>query len=173
MSTRPGERSRNGGVDEVTLPVDGGRLWLCGKHFVGPDPEAALERVEATAAVCLSEAAELLERYPNYVSWLRANQPVRALWYPVADLHAPDPQGAVELLDELRSRLASGQTLLMHCGAGIGRAGTIAAALLMSWGVALPEAVTHVRACRPMAGPEAGAQADLLDALASRFGAAL
>src|SRR5579864_7888125 len=104
MTTRPGERSSNGGVDEVTLPVGGGRLWLCGKHFIGPDPEAALERVEATAVVCLCEAAELLDRYPNYVGWLRANQPARALWYPVADLDAPDPQGAIELVDELRSR---------------------------------------------------------------------
>src|ERR1700730_6836533 len=105
MSTRPGERSRDGGVDWVALPVVGGRLWLCGKHFIGPDPEAALERVGATGAVCLSEAAELVDRCPGYVSWLRANQPARALWYPGPDLHAPDLEDAVDLLDELRKRL--------------------------------------------------------------------
>jgi protein-tyrosine phosphatase len=166
----PGERSRNGGADEIPLPLATGRLWLCGKHFIGPDPDAALRRVGASTAVCLSEAAELVDRYPDYVTWLRTHEPVRALWYPIADLHAPDPEQAVDLLDGLRTRLASGQSLLMHCGAGIGRAGTVAAGLLISVGMSLPEAVARVRACRPMAGPEAGAQTELLESLATRFG---
>jgi len=170
MSAWPSERSRHGGADEIPLPVAGGRLWLCGKHFIGPDPEAALNRVGATGAVCLSEVAELADRYPNYVSWLKANQPSRALWYPIPDLHAPHLPHAVGLLDELRSRLTSGQSLLMHCGAGIGRAGTVAAGLLIAWGVPLPVAVHRVGAHRPMAGPEAGAQTDLLQELATRYG---
>jgi protein-tyrosine phosphatase len=169
------ERSRNGGVDEIPLPGgggdgggDAGRLWLCGKHFIGPDPDAALGRVGAAAAVCLCEAAELADRYPGYVDWLRANRPARALWHPIPDLHAPDLADAVDLLDQLAARMASGQTLLMHCGAGIGRAGTMAAALLITMGVPQAEAVAVVRVSRPMAGPEVGAQADLLVALAAR-----
>jgi protein-tyrosine phosphatase len=176
MTIWASERSRNGGVDEIPLPVAAdangpGRLWLCGKHFIGPDPEAALQRVGATGVVCLNEAAELTDRYPDYVRWLGANQPARALWYPIPDLHAPPPEAAVGLLDELQTRLASGQSLLMHCGAGIGRAGTMAAGLLIALGVPLPEAVTHVRACRPMAGPEVGAQTELLQALVRHFAA--
>jgi protein-tyrosine phosphatase len=58
----------------------------------------------------------------------------------------------------------------MHCGAGIGRAGTVATGLLISCGVPLPDALHHVGACRPMAGPEAGAQTELLVALAARPG---
>jgi len=162
----PSGRSRHGGVDEVPLPPSaGGRLWLCGKHFIGPDPESALEQVGATTVVCLTERAELVDRYPRYVDWLEANQPARALWWPIPDLHAPDLDGAVALLDELRSRLRSGQSLLLHCGAGIGRAGTVAAALLVTLGSNPADAVAHVAAHRPMAGPEAGAQAELLDAL--------
>jgi protein-tyrosine phosphatase len=168
VSAWPSERARHGGADEIPVPGGGGRLWLCGKHFIGPDPEAALHQVGATGAVCLSEAAELVDRYPGYVSWLRANQPARALWYPVPDLHAPDLEDAVDLLDELRSRLSSGQSLLMHCGAGIGRAGTIAAGLLITMGLSLRDAEAHVRAHRPMAGAEAGAQTELLEALAAR-----
>jgi len=157
-------------MDEIPVPGGAGRLWLCGKHFIGPDPEGALARVGAAAAVCLSEPAELTDRYPDYVSWLKANQPARALWYPIPDLHAPDPDHAVELLDELRARLTSGQSLLMHCGAGIGRAGTVAAGLLITWGMPLDEALERVSAHRPMAGPEAGAQTELLEALAAGAG---
>ena len=53
----------------------------------------------------------------------------------------------------------------MHCGAGFGRAGTVAAALLISMGATVEDAVTTVSTHRPMAGPEAGAQQDLLDEL--------
>jgi protein-tyrosine phosphatase len=169
MSAWPHGRSLDGGVDEIPLPAGaGGRLWLSGKHFIGPDPEAALRRTGATAIVCLTEPAELIDRYPAYVGWLRANQPARALWWPIPDLHAPDLDDAIDLLRNLRSRLASGETLLVHCGAGIGRAGTVAAALLITFGFSHAAAEAHVAAHRPMAGPEAGAQTDLLHALSGR-----
>ena len=169
MTVWPNERSVHGGVDEVPLPNGGvGRLWLCGKHFIGPDPEMALNQVGATTVVCLNEPAELADRYPDYVEWLRANQPTRALWWPIPDLHAPALEIAVDLLEELRLRLQSGQTLLLHCGAGIGRAGTVAAGLLITMGLSPEDAITHVAAHRPMAGPEAGAQLELLQALSDR-----
>ncbi|MCU1353474.1 MAG: putative protein-tyrosine phosphatase [Acidimicrobiales bacterium] len=163
----PGPRSRHGGVDEVPVPGPG-RLWLCGKHFVGPDVERALQSVGATTVVCLNEPGELADRYPSYVTWLGANQPERAVWHPIPDLHAPDIDTAAGLLAELHRRLDRGEGLLLHCGAGIGRAGTIAAGLLVTTGTPLAEALRVVRAHRPMAGPEAGAQADLLGALARR-----
>ena len=58
----------------------------------------------------------------------------------------------------------------MHCGAGIGRAGTMAAALLIRMGCDEAAARATVARARPMAGPEAGAQADLLAALAAPDG---
>ena len=56
--------------------------------------------------------------------------------------------------------------MLLHCGAGIGRAGTIAIAVLLAMGEPLDGAARTVADHRPMAGPEAGAQTDLLTALA-------
>lgn len=169
----PGERSRNGGVDRVPLPdaaagAGAGALWLCGKHFVGPDPERALARVDADAVVCLNEVDEIADRYPEYVEWLRANAPERAVWFPIPDLHAPPVDDAVTLVGELHRRLASGKSLLLHCGAGIGRAGTVAAALLVAMGVALDDALATVAAHRPLAGPESGAQSELLRTFAVR-----
>src|SRR5581483_9342461 len=92
-----------------------------------------------------------------YVAWLRAAAPHRALWWPIPDLHAPTADEAEDLLAQLRARLDRGDAVLMHCGAGIGRAGTIAAALLMSMGTARGDAVALVASRRPMAGPGAGA----------------
>lgn len=158
------ERSRNGGADRIPLPVDRGGLWLCGKHFVGPDVEAALGKTGATVVVCLNEAAELEGRYPEYVRWL-GDSP-HAIWHPVPDLHAPGADEARALVQRLREHLDAGETLLVHCGAGIGRAGTVAAAIMMAMGVPADDAVATVAAHRPMAGPEAGAQRELLAALA-------
>jgi protein-tyrosine phosphatase len=155
-------------VDEVPLPFGPGQPQPAGKHFVGPDPEAALARTGAAAIVCLNELGELEDRYPEYVQWLVANQPGRAVWRPIHDMHAPAPEVATHLLAELHARLEAGDGLLVHCGAGIGRAGTMAAALLVTGGVALDEALRVVRASRPMAGPEVGAQLDLLRHLAGQ-----
>ncbi len=167
MSIWPSGRALHGGVDEIPLPAGGGgRLWLCGKHFVAPDPEAALAGIGADTVVCLNEQGELAGRYPGYVTWLQENQPDRALWWPIPDLHAPDIEDAASLIAELRRRLAAGHGVLLHCGAGIGRAGTIAAGLLIDVGMSVEDAVAHVGAHRPMAGPEAGVQAELLGALA-------
>jgi len=160
------ERSRNGGADPVPLP-DGvaGGLWLCGKHFIGPDAEEAFRKTGATTAVCLSESAELADRYPGYVEWLHDNQPARAVWFPVPDLHAPSHDAAAAFLDGLVARVRRGEVLLVHCGAGIGRAGTMAAALLVRLGATVDDAIATVAASRPMAGPEAGAQKEFLYSL--------
>jgi len=165
MTGWPSERSRNGGVDEVPLPKGPGRLWLCGKHFIGPDVEAALHRVGATTVVCLNERDELAGRYDDYVRWLTDAEPDRVVWFPIPDLHAPRIEDVVSFLTELRGRLSRGDGLLMHCGAGIGRAGTMAAALLITMGIAPDAAVATVAAHRPLAGPEAGPQRELLDTL--------
>jgi protein-tyrosine phosphatase len=152
-------------VDRIPLPIEAGGLWLCGKHFIGPDVEAALKAVGASHVVCLNERHELEDRYPQYVEWLRTDD--RALWHPVPDFHAPHIDDARQLVLELRQRIESGETLLVHCGAGIGRSGTIAAAILITMGASLEDALATVAAHRPMAGPEAGAQRDLLVALAA------
>lgn len=162
---RSSERSRNGGIDRVPVPDAPGALWLCGKHLIGPDVEAAVARVDAQVVLCLNERHELEARYPDYVAWLRTDP--RAWWTPVPDLHAPPLDDAVALVEALVEHLEAGRTVLTHCGAGIGRAGTMAAAVLIARGATVDEAVAVVAASRPGAGPEAGAQTQLLRSLAS------
>ncbi len=163
-----GPRSLDGGIDHIPLP-DGvaGGLWLCGKHAIGPDPGAAMARASATTVVCLTERHELADRYPAYVDWLAAAVDAgSAIWTPIHDLHAPQLTAILPLLEELHARLDAGEVLLVHCAAGIGRAGTLAVCLLLGCGVSAEESLRTVAAHRPMAGPEVGAQQDLIDALA-------
>ncbi len=169
MTAWPGERALHGGADPIPLPAAAGpgRLWLCGKHFVAPDPDAALARTGTTTVICLCELGELSSRYPDYVDWLRSSQPSRALWFPVADLSVPAADHRDELLGELQRRLRTGERLLMHCGAGLGRAGTLAVALLITAGVELGEAAARVAGQRPMAGPQSPVQSDFLVELAT------
>ncbi len=162
------ERSRHGGVDRVDVPGVAGQLWLCGKHYIGPDHHAAIDAVGADVVVCLNERHELHDRYPNYVEWLASGHEV-ARWHPIPDLAAPTVDDAVALIEEIVDELAAGHTVLVHCGAGMGRAGTVAAGVLVRHGLSPTDAVAQVAASRPLAGPEAGAQEALLESLHARW----
>ncbi len=155
--------NHDGGIHEIPLGDLAGRLWLCGKHVVGPDPEALLVATGADTIVCLTERHELFDRYPHYVHWLASDR--RAVWFPIHDLHAPPVDEARPFLTDLVTRVRGGERLIVHCAAGIGRAGTTAVAMLVLSGWPLDDALTHVRAHRPMAGPEVGAQLELVRAL--------
>jgi len=153
----------DGGIHEIPLPPTApGRLWLCGKHAIGPDPEGLVQRVGADVVVCLNEEDELVDRYPDYVDWLRAQPGDRVIWYPIPDLHAPGRERFTPVLTDIVDRLVAGQHLIVHCGAGVGRAGTTAVAVLVSLAVPLDEALERVRRHRPAAGPEVGSQLDLV-----------
>ena len=91
-----------------------------------------------------------------------ANAPARSVHHPIPDFHAPELNAFAELIDALYGRLEQGECLVVQCGGGIGRSGTVAAGLLVRAGVPLDDALVTVRANRPMAGPEVGTQSDVL-----------
>jgi len=51
----------------------------------------------------------------------------------------------------LRQRVTAGGRVLVHCRGGLGRAGTVAACLLVEFGVRPEEAIQRVRIARPNA----------------------
>ena len=153
----------DGGIHEIPLPTLAGRLWLCGKHFIGPDPERALTSVNADHVVCLVHERELRDRYDGYISWLQLSD--RATWYPIHDLSSPPLAEILPVYQGVVDRLSRGESVVVHCAAGIGRAGTLAVAVCQLTGMPLNEALAHVRKHRPGAGPEVGSQLDAVIAL--------
>jgi len=71
---------------------------------------------------------------------------------PIRDVGIPGPAFEAAWLAEsevLRARLYEGQNIVVHCRGGLGRAGMIAARLLVESGVDPEAAMARVRAVRP------------------------
>lgn len=103
------------------------------------------------------------------LAWLRRNgidvlvslteDPVRRDWVndagvlavhvPVPDMEPPSDRQLDHLLDTIRRANASGMGVAVHCGAGLGRTGTVLAAYFVVRGMKAKEAVAKVRELRP------------------------
>src|SRR5262249_26256156 len=119
---------------DLTLDLDTVRDWGATAVVTLLEPkELALLRVE-----CLGE--EVLRR--------------NMLWFhlPIVDVSIPDQRFEHQwdvTGEELRSILRRGLDVLVHCRGGLGRAGTIAARLLVELGVEPTKTIESVRAARP------------------------
>ena len=112
----------------------------------------AIAKWDAAAVVTLVEDHEL-----ETLKVKAMGDEVRARhmnWHhlPIPDVSTPDVGFEKEwekVGEGLRAQLRSGFNVLVHCKGGLGRAGTIAARLLIELGVAPEKAVSAVRQVRP------------------------
>lgn len=159
----------DGGIHNIPLPITTGGLWLCGKHYIAPRVEEVRLELGGPTIVCLTQRHELEDRYDTYITWLEAHRDTAAVWFPIHDLNAPSLEEGITLLERVVDGLHNNERFVIHCAAGIGRAGTIAVGVLMMLGMDSEFATSHVRAHRPMAGPEARSQRDFISSLAMRL----
>lgn len=113
------EAIRSAGFETVLTLVDDAELDAMGVAGLG---------------VCLREAG---------IGWLRL--PIPDFGVPAARAWAGWPE--IEAM--LRVRLLAGERLLVHCAAGLGRTGMIAAVLLRALGLGADDAILRVRKARP------------------------
>ena len=113
-----------------------------------------IQRWGAAAVVTLVEPQELHSLgVPNLGERIQARG-MRWHHLPIPDLNPPGPAfeaGWPATSRELRHLIAGGGHALIHCRGGLGRAGTVAACLLVEMGLPAVEAISRVRLVRPLA----------------------
>lgn len=127
-----------------------GRAWLSPmpgrmepwKQFLG---EARLRRIGL--ALCLTPLEELVEHSPAYRrAVVQGTLPFRWLNLPMRNFGLPpDLPGFQAGIEQAAQALAAGDSVLLHCAAGLGRTGTAAACLLKHLGLPTEEAMQCVR----------------------------
>jgi len=79
----------------------------------------------------------------------RATSGLTELHLPVPDLTAPTPDQLAEGVRAITAALARGDRVAVHCGAGLGRTGTLLACYLVTTGLPPAAAIAEVRRRRP------------------------
>jgi len=158
-----------GGVHRIPVAAVRGGLYLCGLDVVGPDPAAIMEHLEATTLVCLLTDVEIFRRYPDYLDWLAYPEPYEALRLPTEDHLVTDDEAVASLVMATIDRLRDGDNVLIHCGAGWGRAGVIAVLAMVAAGATVDDAIRDLRVARPAAGPQSMEQDLQIDRLARQL----
>jgi len=147
------------------IPIDDGP-WP-GQIAIGPAPSAAdaasaIAAWGADAVLGLTQPAELVGLGSPDLADRMAAVGLRWCNAPIEDFEAPDEafsRAWPERRDRLLRRLRAGQKILVHCRAGRGRSGTIAAALLIAGGLEPDDAIRTIRRARPGAIETAGQEA--------------
>jgi protein-tyrosine phosphatase len=97
-----------------------------------------------------------------------ASKSVHFISFPIPDRGVPaSTPDALSLLSNISAALEEGKNVAVHCRQGIGRSGLIAAALLVTSGMRVEEAIDVVSAARGQTIPETPAQIQWIQHLPS------
>lgn len=131
------------------------------------------DRLGIQRLVCLTSQEEIRQKSPDYLNALQAGElnidckPIISS-FPIEDFGVPEDHEAFRQFSrQVAESLLEGETCLVHCGAGIGRTGTMAIAILLSLRMSFTEAAFLVKNVGSY--PETPEQLQLLTWLADRL----
>jgi len=151
-------------IDTVEIPGVPGKLGLCacpGSGYLWGSSsneergvEADLDTLSAWGADGLISLIETMEFHLVHAPDLGHLVQEREMWWkhlPIRDMSTPSKRFETlwqEQAPDLHQRLLQGETIALHCLAGLGRTGMMAARLLVEFGVKPRDAVMTVREAR-------------------------
>ncbi len=107
----------------------------------GPGDLAALNAEGITKVISLT-LSPLPDHYFD-------NSDITPVHMPLPDMSTPSVQNIHEFVKTLSGFHSDGHKVAVHCGAGLGRTGTMLACYLVSRGMSSDEAIAQVRSRRP------------------------
>ncbi len=158
-----------GGVHRIPVEPAAGALYLCGLEAVGPDPVALLDHLQAGTVISLQTETEIRRRYPAFIDWLLAPEPHEAIRLPTEDHLVAADERVLEVTRAIVERMDQRRGVLVHCGAGWGRAGVVAVLVMCAYGAQVDDALRDLRLARPAAGPQSSDQDEQVARLAGRL----
>ncbi|NLF02986.1 MAG: hypothetical protein GX601_18640 [Anaerolineales bacterium] len=143
-----------------------------GYHRTLAEDAALMASHGITYSVDLAPLKEARCKSPDYAAAIESGDlPWKRISFPIADFSVPasDEERAayLELARKIAADLAIGAHIVIHCGAGIGRSGTLAIAALLASGLGAEEAAEAVS--RASGGPETSEQRHLVTWVASQL----
>lgn len=122
-----------------------------------------IERLAINGILSLASLEEIENKSPQYVEAIKSNLlSCEYLPFPITDYDVPtDRQEFGVFVENAARRLHKGERLLLHCGAGIGRTGTVACCILIELGLSQDNAERSVDAAG--SHPETTDQKALVD----------
>lgn len=145
--------------DVLPLPGRLGMTFAPGKCNVGmhadwqrnlkQDLTRLSQYYQVDRLITLLEGPELKQlRIPELFEQIQ-QQGMQTYWFPIPDFGTPASMtGLIQLVEEILADLAAYQTVVIHCRAGLGRSGLVAASCLVAIGYTPSEAFKQVRKAR-------------------------
>lgn len=132
----------------VSLPkrFTRGALFLCSMPGRFEDLKVFLQEITEAGVshvLCLVSDEEIARKSPDYLAAIKGDEIPARLWqFPISDYGIPEnPADLNKILDAIRNCLDDGQSVVIHCAAGIGRTGMVSTLLLTRMGMLLEQAI--------------------------------
>jgi len=120
--------------------------------------------------VCLAPDEQIAAESPEYAEWLARHESlesgkstVEIIRLPIDDFSVPVPLQAPTFWKHAKTvaaKIQAGERVFVHCGAGVGRTGMFAVAILIQMGYGYEDAIAEIKAVGSQ--PETREQRDFL-----------